>query len=222
MDISISQTSSRVQPPSGFFQNQVLLPRTPPTNGAMCFPINDNASPPPYSPPGYPGYDPTMPAVAPITQDARRCTDCQAFLDTDVPEFAKRCRDCYKVYTDAWVSMPKRNCRVCNERKISTEEPEWKQVCGACFREHGRKCVDCDKHISPTAPKYQTRCHGCFIAKRSLTHNQCPTCPPHLARHLRKLKADLMCTACKTVSGGGISRTAVPTMPNLVRTTTVA
>lgn len=242
MDINISQPPQPPLAPNGFFKPQILLPAQPgpgfphvehqldPTNGAACFPIRDcdfpplsvNASPPPYSPPGYPGYGPTVPTTAPETQDARRCADCKAFLDSDLPEFAKRCRDCYKVYVDAWADMPKRNCSFCKEQKIPADAPEWKQVCGPCFREHSRKCEDCDKNIAPNAPKYQKRCHGCFLAKRSQTHNPCPTCPPHLAKHLRKLKADPMCTTCKKALGGGISRTAVPMMPNLARTTTVA
>ena len=126
---------------------------------------------------------------------ATTCLDCGAVLD-GVPEYARRCGECYLTRKEDFATKEKRDCVVCKEPRILKVAPAWQTICSFCYATKSKKCQGCDGLVKPTAEKYQIYCHSCYLAKRAVTHDKCPMCPEERKDHLRKKKGDPFCTAC--------------------------
>ena len=91
----------------------------------------------------------------------RCCKTCPSKLGAKDPPYARQCYDCYRD------ERTKRPCRVCEKHTIPVSEPEWKDVCGSCFKHAAMKpCSACNKYvIRSTDPKWKSICQDCYSAK---------------------------------------------------------
>jgi hypothetical protein len=120
---------------------------------------------PPNSPDSAKAEPPSPPKLerqdAMMNTDVRMCETCPATLAPQDPEFARQCYDCYRD------DRTKRPCRVCAKPKIPVTEPEWKDVCGACYKNAAmRPCTQCKQYtIRSTDPAWRVICQDCFKSK---------------------------------------------------------
>ncbi|HSW77048.1 MAG TPA: hypothetical protein VLG50_08370 [Candidatus Saccharimonadales bacterium] len=82
----------------------------------------------------------------------------------------------YKQYQYAKTSKTNKNrmCYICLKHNINKNEPDWKHICSACYKNGNkiapqvpilgyRVCEDClVPSINPTLPDYRTKCSDCF------------------------------------------------------------
>lgn len=103
--------------------------------------------------------------------DARVCVTCPTILPEDQEEFAVQCSDCFRD------PNTRRACSMCNEKKIPINAPEWKRVCGTCYKNAGcRACFGCKEFkIKMTEPSWRTLCSECYKEKEKYL-KMCTVC----------------------------------------------
>lgn len=133
------------------------------------------------------------------------CSTCPTIIPDTAADYISQCVDCYKDPTT------KRVCEQCKQPKITVTEPEWKKICGNCFK-HGKKraCVHCNlNNILDSEPAWRTLCSGCF--KNPLYYRKCSVCnlntikpgtPPYLNKCgqcwlSKREKTHTQCPVCK-------------------------
>lgn len=101
---------------------------------------------------------------------SRICVTCDIELDAEAPEYAKQCRDCFRD------PDTKRPCSLCNEPKILTTDPEWKTICGTCYKNSEfRSCRACHKKtILASEPEWRNICSVCY--KDESKYRVCTRC----------------------------------------------
>ena len=135
----------------------------------------------------------------------RICTTCPEEILADKPLYVNQCPACYRD------PATKRNCAICCLPKIALGEPDWKKVCGSCYKNAGfRNCVSCQvPNISTTEPTWRTLCSACF--KDQTLYRKCDKCgqntiKPGSAPFLKqcgpcwlkdKSKTHISCPECK-------------------------
>ena len=107
---------------------------------------------------------------SPMQMTERVCMSCNVALTQEDPDYAKQCKECYSD------ERTKRACRVCNQFKIVVGEPDWKQVCGNCFKDSARRsCIGCHQDKIPAyEPSWRNLCGDCF--KNKDLYRKCTKC----------------------------------------------
>ena len=119
---------------------------------------------------------------------SRVCSTCPSVI-TGVDDWKLQCEICF---VDP---LTKRDCRVCHLPRIPLTEPEWKQVCGMCFKDsQKRACISCKEESIPVyEPAWRTLCKTCFSDTskfRVCVVCKEPSIKPGMAKFLNK------CTKC--------------------------
>jgi hypothetical protein len=93
--------------------------------------------------------------------EVRYCLTCPAELAVDAFAWAKQCHDCFRD------ERTKRMCALCKKPRIPCTEPEWKVVCGTCFKDAAmRPCSKCKEYkIKSFDPAWRTMCQQCYQSK---------------------------------------------------------
>lgn len=109
--------------------------------------------------------------------------------------------------TDEWMAadgnmysygkVVKRRCVACPE-SFDWDGVPYKNHCFKCYTKKVRKCGVCHvNNLKIDAKPTDMACTSCWLASRAKTHKTCPTCPPHLAHHLRCPLNKDCCAQCE-------------------------
>ncbi len=91
----------------------------------------------------------------------------------------------------------KRACVLCRSN-FDWDGTPYKTHCSDCYAKKVRKCEVCKvNNLKIDAKPYEKACTSCWLAVRAQSHKPCPSCPPHLATHLRCPMNKPCCARCE-------------------------
>jgi hypothetical protein len=87
----------------------------------------------------------------------KKCATCPVKLMLESgTEWKTQCSDCFQD------ERTKRECKICNKKKICITEPSYKDVCGSCYKEAPMKpCATCKQYVLK-AFDWRNMCGDCF------------------------------------------------------------